>query len=194
MNDRTQGAQRSPSTAVTRRKWLGSLLRGGSIVAAGGALALVRTSGYDVAPHVRTALRALTPWQFVVISAVARRMVAPDRAEGVPSPDEVGVAEFVDAYLVDMRPQLRRDLLRLLRYLEQLAPVASGFAARFTDLAPRDQDDVLRGLEQSRVSDLRAGFQALKSLVMLGYYRDPRTFSILGYAGPFVIDPAGPAP
>ena len=44
-------------------------------------------------------------------------MVAADRAEGVPSPDEVGVAEFVDGYFVEMRPALRRDFFRLLRYI-----------------------------------------------------------------------------
>jgi hypothetical protein len=41
---------------------------------------------------------------------------------------------------------------------------------------------------------LRAGFQAMKSLVMMGYYRDARTFSILGYGGPFLRDPSEPAP
>ena len=52
---------------------------------------------------------------------------------------------------------------------------------------------MLRGLESSWLDELRAGFQALKSLVMMGYYRDPRTFAILEYGGPFVIDPAGRA-
>jgi hypothetical protein len=40
---------------------------------------------------------------------------------------------------------------------------------------------------------MRAGFQALKGLVMMGYYRDPRTFRILGYKGPLVPD-AEPSP
>jgi hypothetical protein len=34
----------------------------------------------------------------------------------------------------------------------------------------------------------------MKSLVMMGYYRDARTFSILGYGGPFVLDRAGTTP
>jgi hypothetical protein len=93
-----------------------------------------------------------------------------------------------------MRSAVRRDFLRLLRYVEQLAPVAAGFTGRFTELGPAEQDEVLLGLEASRFDQLRAGFQALKSLVMMGYYRDARTFSILGYGGPFVLDPRGAAP
>ena len=182
------------SRPLARRKWLGSLLVGGTLAVVGGAVALVRTGSYGVSPGARTALRVLDPWQYVVLRAVARRIVAADRAQGVPSPDEVGVTEFIDDYLVEMRPDLRRDFLRLLRYVEQLAPFGSGFTGRFTELDEGEQDEVLLGLEASRFDQLRAGFQALKSLVMMGYYRDVRTFSILGYGGPFLLDRAGPTP
>lgn len=180
--------------AVPRRNWLGFFLIGGMFTALGGAVALLRSGGYVVSPDRLKHLRVLEPWQFVVVSQVARRIVAPDRQQGVPTPDEVGVAEFVDGYLVEMRPALRRDFLRLLRYLEDLAPFGSGYTGRFAVLSPAAQDDVLAALEASRFDQLRAGFQALKSIVMMGYYRDARTFSILGYGGPFVMDRAEPAP
>jgi hypothetical protein len=180
-------------TLLPRRKWLGSLLIGGTLAAVGGVVALVRTGGYAV-PSTTPPLRVLAPWQYVVLAAVARRMVAADRERGVPSPDEVGVAEFIDGYLVEMRPAMRRDVFRLLRYVEHLAPLGSGMTKRFTDLSASEQDQVLSALEASSVDQLRAGFQALKSLVMMGYYRDPRTFSILDYRGPFVVDPAGQTP
>ena len=121
-------------------------------------------------------------------------MVASDRAEGAPSPDDVGVAEFVDDYLLGMRAALRRDVFRLLAYIEQLAPIGAGYKQRFTELLPDEQDEVLLALEASRFDQLRAGFQAMKSLVMMGYYRDARTFSILGYGGPFVLDRSESAP
>jgi len=187
----TAGTRAGP---LGRRKWLGSLLIGGGLAALGGAVALVRSSGYRVSSEAARALRVLVPWQYLVVRDVARRMVAADRAQGVPSPDEVGVTEFIDGYLVDMRPALRRDFLRLLRYVEQLAPLGSGLTARFTELSPNEQDEVLGSLEASRFDELRAGFQALKSIVMMGYYRDARTFAILGYGGPFVLDPPEPAP
>jgi hypothetical protein len=175
-----------PGSAISRRKWLRSAVIGGTLAALGGAVAVLRTGGYEAPAPNMPELRVLAPWQYAVFRAVARRMVAADRSEGVLSPDEVGVTEFVDGYLVEMRPALRRDLLRMLRYVEQLAPIGAGFAGRFTDLLPRDQDEVLLALEASRFGQLRAGFQALKSLVMMGYYRDPRTFSILGYGGPLL--------
>jgi hypothetical protein len=112
----------------------------------------------------------------------------------VATSDDVGVADFVDAYLVDMHPALRRDFLRLLGVVEQLAPLAVGHAARFTDLDGAAQDEVLGALEASSVDKLRAGFQALKSVVMLGYYRDPRTFPVLGYAGPLLNAAPGASP
>jgi hypothetical protein len=178
---------------VTRRKWLGSLLIGGALAAASGAVAMVRTSSYEAPSVAATSLRVLAPWQFVVVRAVARRMVAADRGD-VLSPDDAAVAEFIDGYLVEMHPSLRRDFLRLLGYTEHVAPLASGHLRRFTELAPRDQDDVLGALESSRFDQLRAGFQALKSIIVMGYYRDPRTFAILGYGGPFIVEKVGPSP
>jgi hypothetical protein len=176
----------TPEPRLGRRKWLQSLVIGGVLSAFGGAVALVRTGGYGVDAATSGRLRVLAPWQYAVVRDVARRMLAADRSEGVPSADDVGVAEFVDGYLADMRPSLRRDLLRFLRFVEQLAPLGSVSFHRFTELAPIDQDEVLSALEASHIDALRAGFQALKSLVMMGYYRDPRTFAILGYRGPLL--------
>jgi hypothetical protein len=53
---------------------------------------------------------------------------------------------------------------------------------------------VLAELEASHVDQLRAGFQALKSLIMMGYYRDPGTFPPLKYAGPLLAVPAEMTP
>jgi hypothetical protein len=175
-----------------RRSWLRTAIAGGVISAFGGAIALVRTSGYTIDPGAAARLSVFRPWQYAVARAVARRLAAPDRAEGVVSADDVGVAEFIDAYLVDVPGELRGDLFRLLRYVEQLAPLGAGFFHRFTDLGEADQDQVLAGLETSRIDALRAGFQAMKSLVMMGYYRDPRTFGMLGYPGPLLTREPAP--
>jgi len=172
--------------AMGRRKWLQSLIMGGSLAAVGGAVAWVRTGGYSLDPEARNKLVGLAPWEFLLVRALARRVVAPDRASGVVTPDEVGVAEFVDRYVSEMRPALKIDVLRMLRFVEQLAPFRCGLLSRFTDLDEADQDRVLAALESSSIDQLRAGFQAIKGLVMMGYYRDPRTFPILGYRGPFV--------
>ncbi len=189
MNLRKAGPEGAVTTGVSRRKWLQSFVIGGSVTLLGGAVALVRTSGYDIGALTEAKLRLLAPWQYVLVREIARRMVAPDRSEGVPTVEEVGVAEFADAYLADLRPALRRDLLRMLRFVEQLAPLGLGLVHRFTALSAPDQDRVLGSLESSQSDMLRAGFQAIKGLVMMGYYRDPRTFSILGYRGPLLAMP-----
>ena len=163
---------------------------GGLLVFTGSLLAFVRTRGYDVAAERASKLEALSPWQLVVVEHVARRIAAPDR-EGVPTTDDTDVAGFIDTYVARMDPSLRRDLLRLLAYVEHLAPVASGFSSRFTRLGAGDQDKVLSALESSSQDLLRGGFDGLKSLVFMGYYRDARTWTILGYDGPLVNRPSG---
>ena len=85
-----------------------------------------------------------------------------------------------------MRPSLRRDFLHMVGFVEHVAPILVGHASRFTELREADQDRVLGALEASSLDSIRAGFQAIKSMVMMGYYRDARTFSLIGYRGPFV--------
>lgn len=176
------------TTTTTRRQWLKAALALGAASATSGLVALVRTGGYEVAPDVVDALAVLSPGQYVVADALAARIVAPDRPEdpSIPSAREVGVARFMDGYLAEMGPSMRRDLLRMLHFVEHVAPLSSGFARRFTALSADDQDEVLRGIASSRIEVLRAGFEGLKSLVMMGYYRDPRTWPILEYDGPWL--------
>lgn len=154
------------------------LLTAGVLLGAG-AVAAVRTRGYSVTRP----LVALTAWQYVVIQHAARRIVAPDR-EGVPTADDVDVAGFADGYAASMAPVMLRDLGRLLAYVEHVAPLRSGKSARFTRLSTEEQDSVLEAMQAADEGMLRGGFEALKSLVFMGYYRDPRTWSILGYEGP----------
>jgi len=167
------------------------------MLAAAAGVAVVRTRGYDVPTGVAERLRVLSPWQWVVLAAAARRIAAPDVTDGsVPSADEVGVATFLDGYLGNLPDALRTDFLRLLAFLEHLAPLACKLGSRFSRfsrLSPADQDRVLAALESSDEGLLRGGFDGLKALVFMGYYRDPRTWKILGYAGPFVGARAGAA-
>ncbi len=67
-------------------------------------------------------------------------------------------------------------------------PTADDVDAR---LPPGAQDRVLASLEASSHDLLRAGFAGLKALVYIGYYRDVRTWGIVGYDGPLVGRPEG---
>jgi hypothetical protein len=156
---------------------------------AGTAVATMRTRGYGLKPGVR--LVAMRPWQFVVVEHAARRITAPDR-EGdasIPNADELGVAAFVDEWLARLPSRVRRDLGRFLAYVEHVAPIRAGFFSRFTSLTPEAQDRVLSAIEDSPHDLLRAGFDGLKSLVFIGYYRDARTWGLLGYDGPLIGRP-----
>ena len=169
-----------------------SFVKGGIafvLLIGGSAVAVVRTRGYSV-PAGRT-LAGLSAWQFVVVEHAARRIAAPDRPgdASIPTADDADVAVFVDGWMAQMHRAMRRDLGRFLGYLEHLAPVAVGLGSRFSRLEPADQDRVLAGIEASSNDMLRAGFEGLKSLVFMGYYRDPRTWSIVGYDGPMIGRP-----
>lgn len=176
-----------PQRKLSRRRILAA--SSGLVLAAALGTAIVRSRGYAIAPDRK--LLTLSPWQFVVVEHAARRIASSDRPgdASVPTADDLDVAGFVDAWLANMSDHIRRDLGRFLAYLEHLAPVAVGFASRFTRLGPDDQDAVLASIESSRHDLLRSGFEGLKSLVFAGYYRDPRAWSLLGYDGPLVGRP-----
>jgi Gluconate 2-dehydrogenase subunit 3 len=168
-----------------------------SLGAAATSVAFFRLRGYDVPDGVRQKLEALTASEFAIVSALAARICAADEvvietADGAsgfapaPAPEALGVAVWVDGYIAKMDSALRRDLLRFLSCIEQLAPLTSGFAGRFSFLPPAAQDVVLQKLESSSYDLFRGGFQGVKALIFMGYYRDPRTWAILDYDGPTI--------
>ena len=188
MREATGDKAGSGGAKLGRRRFIRAGI-GLALVLGGSAVAVVRTRGYSL-PAGRT-LAGLSVWQFVVVEHAARRIAAPDRPGGawIPTVEDTDVAGFVDGWMARMHPSVRRDLGRFLGYLEHLAPVAVGLGSRFSRLEPEDQDRVLAGIEASSSDLLRAGFEGLKSLVFMGYYRDPRTWSILAYDGPQVGRP-----
>lgn len=169
-----------------RRALLKAAIGLGILGAMGSVVGVVRTSGYALPPG--TKLVGLADWEWLLVRAMARRICAGDESS-VISPDDVDVVGFVDAYAAKMPARMRRDLGRMFRYVEQVAPMGAGFSSRFTKLKPTDQDLVLSSLESSKQDLLRGGFEGIKALVFMGYYRDPRTWAILGYEGPLVNRP-----
>jgi hypothetical protein len=144
-------------------------------------IALVRTRGY-LAP---AGLLTFSDAEYTIVRAVADRLCAVDEPSA-PTAQETRVAEFVDAQCSALDAPLRRDLGRFLLCIEHLAPLAAGHRARFSSLPASLQDAVLSKLEASPSEVFRGGFQGLKALIFMGYYRDDRSFAILGYEGPQV--------
>jgi hypothetical protein len=181
-----QSTQRKPSRRrVLQAGFAAALVLGGSVAA------LVRTRGY--APPAGRTLQGFSPWQFMVVQHAARRITAPDRPAdtSIPTADLLDVAGFVDAWVAHMDARVRRDLCRFLAYLEHLAPLVIARGSRFTRLSSKEQDQVLASVEASSSHLLRAGFDGLRSLVFMGYYRDPRTWGIARYDGPLIDRPTG---
>lgn len=164
---------------VSRRK----LLMFGGGLAVAGALGVVRSSGY-VGPNGAAPV-ALSKAEWDTVQALARRIAATDGPDA-PSADDVDVVGFVDGYIASMDAPVRKDLLQFLGYIEQVAPLSLGLFSRFTRLDPAQQDRVLAALESSSSDLFRGGFQGVKALMFMGYYRDPRTWKIIGYDGPQV--------
>lgn len=158
-----------------------------------GLATAVRTSGYAVDPTRVKDLKVLAEWEFAVVDALAARICASDLpadAPGTPpTAREVGVTEWIDAYLAEGDVPTRRDVRLLIGCLEHLWPMLCGERRRFTSLPSATQDRVLGAMEASSHGLVSGAFHGLKSLCFMGYYRDPRTWGILGYDGPLVNRP-----
>jgi hypothetical protein len=168
----------------TRRRFAATLA-GGAIAAGGAALLWGQAGKYAVDDSVLLRLRAFSAREYVIFRAAARRILAPDE-NGVPSADELGVAEYADAWLSEADEWTRKDFSRLLSMVEHGTPFFGRFRKRFTDLPKEAQDEYLSHLSQSSIAIVRQGMAGLKSLCLMGYYRDARSWAILGYEGPIV--------
>ncbi len=169
---------------ISRRRFLRSSLLSTALL---GAAALVgrQLSGYRLDAATTAKLRALSPKQFLVMAAVARRICASDDPEA-PSSDDTECALFIDSYVARLEPGLRKDVCALIELVEHGAGPLCGVASRFTHMSAAAQDATLDAWAHGRLAVQRQGFQALRSLAFMGYWRDVRTWPLLGYSGPMV--------
>ena len=100
--------------------------------------------------------------------------------------DAAGLSRFfgiIDGALQDRPASVRRQFavfLGLLRW----APLAR-YGSPLDKLRTARQDAVLRWFEDCPVSLLRKGFWGLKAMVFMGYYGQPETNELVGYAPEF---------
>ncbi|MEP7345728.1 MAG: gluconate 2-dehydrogenase subunit 3 family protein [Gemmatimonadaceae bacterium] len=93
-------------------------------------------------------------------------------------------AEFdgiVERHLATRSEASRKQLLLFIRTIEAL-PVAR-YATRFSRLDAARQQQVLTGLQNSRIDALRRSFWGLRTLIFMGYYARPTAASAVGYRG-----------
>lgn len=180
-------APKPDSRTLSRRRFLRAGIAGGVALGVGGVLAW-QTSGYEVPAAIASKLEALSPKEYLIVEALARRVLRGD-GPGYPTADEVSAARFVDGLVARLDGETRLDLKRLLHLLEHGLPLRAGKLGRFTRLSGEAQDAVLARMEQSEIGILRGAFESLKSLCLMAYFRDARTWGAIGYDGPLVGRP-----
>jgi hypothetical protein len=170
---------RSPS----RRSLLKRGVLGGALLAAGGAGFLALRTGKRVPPPP-DGLRVFSEHEFAVLDALAHRLVAP--LPGWPTVEEVGVARAVDRIAERVEPSVQAELKQLLGLFDNALAgfVFGGRTEPFTALDAAAQDRVLVEWRDSRVALRRTGYNALRTLVLAGYYQSPLTWKPIGYPGP----------
>ena len=97
--------------------------------------------------------------------------------------DSSGQARFfgiIDEALLDRDPSVRRQFGTFLAVL-RWAPLAR-YGGPLEKLSLERQDAVLRWFEDCPVGILRKGFWGLKAMVFMGYYGQPETNALVGYA------------
>lgn len=169
---------------ISRRRFLRTTLLGGALL--GGALGVGRhLTGYSLDEQTKQQLRALSPKELIVLRAVCARILATD-ASDAPSADDVGAALYIDGYLARLDESLRKDVRALLHLVEHGSVLFRLRGTRFTRMTPEEQDRTLADWAESSLTVRRRGFQALKSLALLGYWRADKTWPLIGYTGPML--------
>ena len=173
---------------ISRRGFVRAGLAG-AVVLGGAAVIGRQLRGYAVDPATAARLRVLSPKEYLVMQAVARRVLAPDAADA-PSADAVDTALAVDAYVAKLPRSIQQEIAALLQLVEHGSGWLRLRASRFTRMTAAEQDATLRDWESSSLTLRRRGFQGLRTLAFVGYWRDDRTWSVIGYTGPMLPQPS----
>ncbi len=170
---------------LSRRRFVRTSILGTACL--GCAVLIGKHLGRDeVSPTIASKLRVLSPKEYVILTAAARRITAADQA-GAPTSDELDIALFVDGYLAKLEPGAQRDVKALLQLLEHAGGFGVASFSRFSRLREDKQDAVLRAWQSSAIALYRQGLQGLRTLVFLGYYSSPKTWPMLSYGGPVAV-------
>ncbi len=170
------------TTSTTRRGLLKRGLLGGLLLAAGGSTWLaLRPSA--LAPLPAQPLELLTPAQYSILMAVIGRCV-PDPVSTLLQRQETALR--IDATLAGANDRTRSDFTQLLGLLDNALAglLLDGNPTPFTHLDATAQEAVLEDWRTSRIGLRRAGYQALRRIIVAHYYADPANQAAIGYPGP----------
>ena len=186
----TRGRTRPKATASPAGAGHPLAVIGGALVVVGGALAWVRFDRIHARPGIPAGLWSLAPWQFVLVRAFGppgRRFRSPEGAQAsVPAPDEVESGGI-------RRSLFHGDESRAApRFFAHAAVTSSSWRRSWWGMRAGSPSSGgaskigCSGARGERIDSICAQGFSDQELVMMGYYRDARTFSPSGYRGPFV--------
>jgi len=177
-----------PSTVLrtSRRGFLG--LAGASASLA--ALARLRPTAASAAATGAGAAPFFDARATAILTAIVERMV--DTGEpGAPPVRSTRAIESIDRLCGGLDPALTDPLPLALQLVEWGPYVFDWKLARFTELAPADQDASLDGWRTSRFATRRLAFYALRNLALFGYWSQDATWPLIGYGGPLLRPEGG---
>ena len=173
----------------TRRSFLRVGLAGGALLTLSAIVGRSLT-GYSLPPGTPRP-RTLSEKELLVLAAAVARLVAPDGPDAPPA-DPLALALWLDGHLATMDAAIVADVRALLHFVEHGGPLFRLRATRFTRMGAAEQDATLDAFADSPLALRRQGLQGLRALAFLAYYRDDRTFALLGYPGPMIARTAAP--
>jgi hypothetical protein len=126
-----------------------------------------------------------SPSQQEILTQIVERMVASGDPR-MPRVRDTHALATIDALCGTLDPSVTQPLPALLHVVDYAPFVFELKLARFTQLAPLEQDASLEGWMRSRLALRRQAFYALRNLAFLGYYSQEETWTPIGYAGPLL--------
>ncbi len=167
----------------SRRFLLKRGLWGSALLVVGGAGVLAFRPGKRV-PLPPGGLRVFSEREYGVLDALAHRLVG--TLPGWPSVEQVGVAQAVDRIAERIESSAQAELKQLLALFDNALSgfLFDGNTQPFTALDAAEQDRLLEHWRDSRLAIRRTGYNALRTLVLAGYFQSPLTWKPIGYPGP----------
>ena len=170
----------------TRRTFLKETLLG-AVVLSAAKLIPFDVARADGVAEVPTLLKFFSPNEFLIMQAVADRIVGTPSRTG-PTAGDVNVALRADRFLIDADPEAQEQFHQLLTVFNgALFTFLFDFRfSSFINMSPEDQDSYLESWMTSSYEFRRTAFQALKRVSLSMFYTESRSWNEIGYDGMFL--------